>query len=450
MELSYCTNVHPAEDLDGIIDQLDAHAGPVREAAGLDTLGAGLWLPAGVASLLAADAAARERLADALQRNGLTLRTVNAFPYRGFHDDVVKLAVYVPDWTTPERLQYTKDCATALAALLPGGGAGSISTLPLGWRTGWDAAADAAAEQHLAELVDHLRDLEARTGRTVRIGIEPEPGCILDDVADVVSWLGARPALVRDGYVGLCLDTCHLAVSFADPAGAVAAATAAGVRIVKVQASVALEVPDPSAPGVAEALAPFAEDRYVHQVRALPGGGAHGADAGAPDAPGSGAGAPDAPGSGVGAPYAPAADDLGEVLDADPAWPVDRPWRVHVHIPLHARPAAPLRATPEVLLDAVAAVLEAPHGAQAHLDVETYTWHVLPEAMRPGSLVDGIAAEISWAREHLAHALTDPTRAHDADGDARGKETHVHEKDDRTQAAHGRAPAAGATAGGAR
>lgn len=376
MELSYCTNVHPAEDLDGIIDQLDVHAGPVRRAAGLDTLGVGLWLPAETAAVLAHEPAARERLREALDRNGLVLRTVNAFPYRGFHDDVVKLAVYRPDWTGDERLRFTMDCATALAALLPEGGEGSISTLPLGWREGWDAAADAAAEARLAALVEHLRAIEQRTGRTVRVGIEPEPGCVLDNVADVTAWLGARPQLIAEGLIGLCLDTCHLAVSFADPGEAVAQATAAGVRVVKVQASVALEVPDPADPATAAALAPFAEARYVHQVRARPAGDDR-----------------------------PAADDLGDVLAADPVWPTDRPWRVHVHVPLHATPAPPLRATTEVLLGAVSAVLEAPHGAEAHLDVETYTWTVLPDSLQPDSLVDGIAAELRWAANHLAHAL---------------------------------------------
>ncbi|MGO1563025.1 MAG: hypothetical protein ACTHW7_14500, partial [Actinomycetaceae bacterium] len=180
MELSYCTNVHPSEDLDGVIAQLDTHAGPVRAAAGLDSLGVGLWLTAETAAVLAADPAARERLAEALDRNGLTFRTVNAFPYRGFHDDVVKLRVYEPDWTTPERLCFTTDCATALAALLPEGADGSISTLPLGWRTGWGPEQDAAAEENLAALAEHLRALEESTGRTVRVGIEPEPGCILD------------------------------------------------------------------------------------------------------------------------------------------------------------------------------------------------------------------------------------------------------------------------------
>ncbi|MEW1708343.1 metabolite traffic protein EboE [Microbacterium sp. NPDC089190] len=384
MHLSYCTNVHPAEDLPGIVRQLDENAGPVRREAGLDRLGVGLWLPVGTASLLARDGEARATLAAALERNGLELRTINAFPYRGFHDDVVKLAVYRPDWTTRERLDYTLDCAHVLAALLPDGADGSISTLPLGWRDGWGSADDDAAEASLVRLVDGLAALERETGRTVRVAIEPEPGCILDDVADIVAWLSARPRLIADGRIGLCLDTCHLAVSFAPPAEAVAAAVAAGIRVVKVQASVALEVPDPSDPRTEAALRPFAEERYVHQVREA--GGTR------------------------------AADDLPEVLDAAEAWPRDRAWRVHVHIPLHARPAPPLRATTEVLEAAVEAVLSTPDGDRAHLDVETYTWSVLPEQMRPGTLVEGIAAELRWALENLPRALAGAAAATAADG----------------------------------
>lgn len=384
MELSYCTNVHPAEDLDGIVAQLDGHAGPIREAAGLAALGVGLWLPADVARRLAERPEERERLRAALWRNGLVLSTVNAFPYRGFHDDVVKLAVYRPDWTTAERVRHTKDCATVLADLLAPGANGSISTLPLGWREGWDAAADARAEANLADVRDHLAALRDETGRTIRIGIEPEPGCILDDVADVVAWLGVRPQLTEDGLIGVCLDTCHLAVSFADPAAAVAAVAAAGIRIVKVQASVALEVTDPSHPAAAAALAPFAEDRYLHQVRA---GDASGVVRAADDLPD-------------------ALAALGAAGVADDAWPVDRPWRVHVHIPLHATPRAPLRATTEVLQAAVSAVLDTPGGGDAHLDVETYTWSVLPPSLQPPTLVEGIADELRWAQVHLSAALT--------------------------------------------
>ena len=132
MELSYCTNVHPAEDLEGVLEQLDAFAGPVRERAGLDRLGVGLWLPAELALRLASSEADRERLRERLDANGLELRTINAFPYSAFHADVVKLDVYRPDWTDPRRAAFTLDCARVLAELLPAGASPAL---------GWSSAA---------------------------------------------------------------------------------------------------------------------------------------------------------------------------------------------------------------------------------------------------------------------------------------------------------------------
>lgn len=402
MQLSYCTNVHPAEDLDGVVDQLARYAGPVRRAAGLDVLGVGLWLPAALAHRLSASPRAAEdmaRLRAALDEHGLQVHTLNAFPYGGFHDDVVKLAVYSPTWADAERLAYTLECAEVLAALLPDGVDGSISTLPLAWRepdgVAWSPAQDAAATRAFEDLSAGLRDLAARTGKVVRVAVEPEPGCVLDTVEDVVTWLEARLAPgpagrareqvggIDPAFVGVCLDTCHLAVSFAAPAAAVERITGAGLRVVKVQASAALHLAEPSAPGAREAVGQFVEKRYIHQVRELaPGGDVLPVDD-LPDALGTGA-APGLPGEG--------------------------PWRVHFHVPLHHEPAPPLAATTDVLRDAVAAVRAAPHGHEAHLDVETYTWAVLP----PGSpafpssspsavepLVAGIAAELRWATEHL-------------------------------------------------
>ncbi|WP_454048858.1 metabolite traffic protein EboE [Cellulomonas sp. Marseille-Q8402] len=375
MPLSYCTNVHPAEDLDGVLEQLARYAGPVRVAAGLDTLGVGLWLPAGLAHRLAASPADRARLRDALAAQRLTVHTLNAFPYGGFHADVVKHAVYRPTWAEPARAAYTLACAEVLADLLPDGVDGSISTLPLAWREPWTPADDAAATVALADVSAGLRDLAARTGRTVRLAVEPEPGCVLDTVDDVAGWLGDRlgtgSGRIDPEHVGVCLDTCHLAVSFADPVAAVRRIRQAGLRVVKVQASAALHVADPADPGARAAVARFAEQRYLHQVREHSGGTVH------------------------------PADDLPEALTDLPS---AGPWRVHVHVPLHHRPAAPLAATTDVLRDAVTAVLRGPHGDEAHLDVETYTWSVLPgdlAARAADDLVAGIAAELRWAVDHL-------------------------------------------------
>lgn len=368
MLLSYCTNVHPAEDLDGVLEQLRLYAGPIRRRAGLQFLGVGLWLPAGLAFRLAASAEDRALLREALLDEGLHLHTINAFPYGGFHDDVVKLAVYAPTWADRSRLDYTKACAEVLADLLPDGVDGSISTLPLAWREGWSAELDSVATRAFAELSTFLARLRDTTGRTVRIAVEPEPGCVLDSVADVVDWLSERlPSGIDPDLVGVCLDTCHLAVSFADPASEVRRISEAGLRVVKIQASVALHVDDPAQPDARAALRRFAEPRYIHQVRESAGAEVL------------------------------RSDDLPAALDDLPA---AGPWRVHFHLPLHATPEAPLTATTEVLTAAVDAVAALPDGHAAHLDIETYTWSVLPGGTV--ALDEGIAAEIAWATTHLA------------------------------------------------
>ncbi|GAA2174564.1 metabolite traffic protein EboE [Arthrobacter parietis] len=370
MLLSYCTNVHPAEDFDGLIRQLHEYSGPIRRKAGLNILGVGLWLPAGLARRLAHNADDLAALREVLLVEGLQLHTINAFPYGGFHNEVVKLDVYKPTWAEPRRLEYTLDCAEILAALLPENTAGSISTLPLAWREPWTQADDDAATAAFVELSSRLRELKERTGKTVRIAVEPEPGCVLDTVADVAGWLEARiDRGIDPEFIGLCVDTCHLAVSFADPVDAVNRIEAAGLRVVKIQASAALHVTDPSSAAARAALTAFAEPRYLHQVREQGENGIL------------------------------AADDLTEALDTLPG---KAPWRVHFHIPLHHIPSSPLETTAAVLRHTVAEVSRRHYGWEVHLDIETYTWSVLPSGQV--GIVDGIAAEIGWAESHLLAA----------------------------------------------
>jgi sugar phosphate isomerase/epimerase len=364
---SYCTNVHPAQDVPGLIAQFDTYAVPIRERLGADRLKLGLWLAADSARVLAADPAALRRFRRELTARGLAVETLNAFPYQSFHEPVVKRAVYRPDWRSPDRVRYTLDCATVLHGLLDDDAAyGSISTLPLAWREPWGPADDTRAAAALTRVTTALRERARRHGRPVVLAVEPEPGCVLDTVDDALGWLGRR---ADPEFVGLCVDTCHLAVSFADPARAVAGIAAAGLRVVKVQVSAALHVPDPSDPATRSALAEFIEPRYLHQVREQVAGGA-----------------------------VLAVDDLP---DAFTGLPGRGPWRVHYHVPLHARPRSPLRSTTDVTAALLIALGDAEGGPMPHLEIETYTWEVLPERHRHG-LVEGIAGEFAWAAENLA------------------------------------------------
>ncbi|WP_147917844.1 metabolite traffic protein EboE [Ruania zhangjianzhongii] len=377
VHLAYCSNVHPAEDPAGIHEQLRRFAGPVRERLGVQRLGLGLWLPAATAALLASDEGELAALRAVLDEQGLEVVTLNAFPYRGFHDPVVKHRVYSPDWTERARLTYTLDAAKVLTSLLPDDvRRGSISTLPLAWHTAWSPEARSAARANLDELAAGLARLQESTGRQVRVGFEPEPGCVIETTTQAAEELAG----VDTDYLGVCLDTCHLATAFEDADDAVARLTAAGLPVVKSQLSAALHVPDPAA--ASGVLGTFVEDRFLHQVRETGPDGRLLARDDLPEALG------------------------GEALGSEPL-PGKRPWRVHFHMPLHAAPQPPLVNTDDELFAAARALLGGKHALTDHLEVETYTWSVLPAEARPtddAGLIAGLAAELAHARGHL-HAL---------------------------------------------
>ncbi|PRY01733.1 metabolite traffic protein EboE [Allonocardiopsis opalescens] len=373
VHLAYCTNVHPAETVDGLIDQLRRYGGAVRAALGTARAGLGLWLPAPAAARLAEEPAEVDRLRTALEAHGLEVVTLNAFPYTGFHAPRVKKDVYHPDWTRPERLDYTLDCARVLARLLPDDARrGSISTLPLAWREPWDGARAAIARDQLRRLADRLAELAVHEGRPIRVALEPEPGCVVENTYDAAR----RLAGLGGEHIGVCLDTCHLAVGFEEPGPALRRLADAGLPVVKVQASAAIEAADPSDPAVRAALGAFAEDRFLHQVRESE-----------PDAA-----------------VLASRDDLPDALDGPGALPGKGPWRVHFHVPVHAPPAAPLLGTQRHLADALGALFGGPAPLTDHIEVETYTWSVLPEGRRPADdagLVAGLADELAWVRDRL-------------------------------------------------
>ncbi|MFD8541676.1 metabolite traffic protein EboE [Streptomyces rubrogriseus] len=365
VHLAYCTNVHAAEDLDGVLAQLARYGEPVRERLGADRIGLGLWLAAPVVTALAADRSALDLLRKELDLRGIEVVTLNAFPYAGFHAPTVKKAVYRPDWTERPRLDHTLACARVLAELLPPDAArGSVSTLPLAWRTPWTPRRDDLARRHLDLLSQGLAALAADTGRTVRVGFEPEPGCLIETTGQAVARLaGADPE-----RLGVCVDTCHLAVAFEEP-GPALTRLAAALPVVKTQASCAVHADRPADPAARAALAAFAERRFLHQTRqAAPGGPA-------------------------------AVDDLPEALRG--ALSGDAAWRVHYHVPVQRDLPSPLRSTRPELVAALTTLLGGPAALTDHVEVETYTWPVLPGAPDGGGLVDGIAGELAWTRDTL-------------------------------------------------
>ncbi|MGJ7906599.1 metabolite traffic protein EboE [Actinopolyspora sp. H202] len=377
VHLAYCTNVHPAEDLDGIIAQFDRYAVPIRRRLGVERLGLGLWLARNVATALVEDDTALARLRSELAARGLEVVTLNGFPYRGFQQTVVKHAVYRPDWSERARLDYTLDLAKLLAQLLPEDVTdGSVSTLPLGWGAWWSEHHHTRALAHLSELADGLARIAAREGRAVRVGLEPEPGCVLETTDQLVSALSGTDT----EHLGICLDTCHVAVAFENPYRALRQLHEAGLPVVKTQASCALRVDDPRDPAQRAELNSFVEPRFLHQTQQS--------------------------GDGVRR----AADDLDLALAGELSG--EQPWRVHFHTPLHTAPGTSVRGTHDVLDETLRSLLGENTAHTRHVEVETYTWDVLPgSGDHSTSISAGIAAELDWARRRLlALGLTEEDR----------------------------------------
>ena len=385
LPLSYCTNVHPGRSLAEVDRGLDEYTAPLKTNYGAP-LAAGLWLAAPVIAELLAEPDRLPRFHDGLSRRGLTCHTLNAFPYGDFHSRRVKENVYLPDWSDRLRFNYTVDCARVLAALLPADVEGSISTVPLAFK-GFTHASD-HLDRCAAQLVETaiaLDRLFQETGRLVRLAVEPEPYCLIETTDEALAffekiWQVAETDNVLAAarrYLGLCYDVCHQAVEFEDIPASIKKLDAAGVRINKVHITCALELETPGT-NVAgrEALAGYVEERYLHQTLAWSKNRAILRQI-----------------------------DLTTELALHPAaeFREAEAWRIHFHVPVNAENLGPLRTTRRELrqaLETVAGLDYAPH-----LEVETYTWEVLPG--RPASstaqmLIDGLTGEMTATRELLA------------------------------------------------
>lgn len=381
--LSYGANVHPAETLAEVWTALRTHAVPLKRLVSPDApLGVGLHLSAAAAEPLAGRPESAEGFRAFLRTAGLDVFTLNAFPYGNFHADVVKEAVYRPDWTTPRRLEYTIRAGKALATLMDEGRTGTVSTLPVSWKAfgiGADGLRQAAA--NLLGAAEAFRAIREETGRNLILCLEPEPLCTLETTEETVAFferfLQGAEASVRE-HLGVCFDTCHLAVQFEDLDASVKRLRATGIRIGKVQLSSALVVKDPARrPEAARALRSFAEPRFLHQVASLAG----------------------------------RLPDLPALEASGPEWEAAPEWRCHFHVPLDRAAFPPLETTQADVRKALPALLAMPE--RPHFEVETYTWTVLPEAERPEGpqgLVEGLARELLWAREALAGPTAAPVK----------------------------------------
>jgi len=380
LPLCYCANVHPSRTVADVESFLDSHTRVVRERYG-HPLAAGLWFTRSVVDQLSDDTNRVKALAEHLKRCDLSCHTLNAFPYGDFHSLRVKENVYLPDWSDPARFEYTIRCATVLASLLAEGTDGSISTLPLGFKNfAHPADFRAACVRQLIAVAASLAELHAETGRLIRLAVEPEPFCVLETTSEAIGffhklWQAAdRRGLgeIVRGHVGLCFDICHQAVEFEDVAASIRAINAAGVRINKVHVSSAIQLNRPATnPDGRDALRRYIDPRYLHQTI---GRFANGRLTRAVDLSDN------------------VLTDAGSEL-----WAADT-WRVHFHVPVDAERLGPLDTTRPAISEALTAVVALDYAP--HLEVETYTWSVLP-GEQPADLIDGLTRELVATRTIL-------------------------------------------------
>jgi len=389
--LTYCTNIHPADGWDAVFANLQKFAPALKTRFAPDQpFGVGLRLSARDARELLAGGRLEEFKAF-LRDEGLYVAIINGFPYGPFHGTPVKASVYAPDWRQDARVAYTLDLIRILRAILPDGLDGGVSTAPLSYKP-WMAHAEAGSWDVITGNVVRVAEALARAreadGTLIHLDIEPEPDCSIENTAETLDFFERR--LIPDGapllaraldvtaararellleHIRVCFDCCHFAVEFEDAAAALERIDNAGIRIGRVQLSSALDVTVPTdaheAGRIADRLRPFADATYLHQVVERREG------------------------------------ELRHFLDLPDALEYreersPRHWRIHFHVPLFAAEYDRLHSTQQYVAEVLQHVLRS--GATRHLEIETYTWDVLPGGLKL-DLLESIAREYDWVIE---------------------------------------------------
>ncbi len=389
--LTYSTLVHPGDTWDEMWHSLTTYVPEVKRRFCPDQpFGVSLRLSGKSAARLIAEPKERAKLKDFLAANDMYLYTVNAFPHGSFKGERVKEQVYEPDWRSDERALYTMQVADILAEVAAPGINPSIQSPPCGFKprvTGPEVV-DAYTRQVL-RVVAHLVKLEQRTGRTVTLALEPEPFCFMEVTAEAVDYFTqqlyaeksaealakatglsvAKAALALRRHLGLVYDICHQAVEFEDISASLASLVAAGIPIFKLQEAAALRVPVVTQELV-DALTPFADTVYLTQTIEKRDG------------------------------------RLTRYLnleDAFAAWQKDpgpREWRTHFHVPVFLDDLGLFKTTRFAIEEALRFHKAQPLSAQ--LEIETYTWDVLPAELKTGDITDYVVRELEWVKNQLA------------------------------------------------
>lgn len=389
VHLTYCTNIHAGESWPDICASLDEHVPAIKAAVAPGRpLGIGLRL-SGQAAQAARAPQSLEAFRDQLATLGAYVFTINAFPFGPFHGVRVKEHVYLPDWRDKERVSFTSDAAAVLAAILPDGVDGSISTVPGAFKpNGKSDAAITAMAVNLVTAVAGLVDIERRTGKRIALALEPEPCCFLETTDESITFyetsllqpkiLDALAALTGTNqaqadallrrHLGICYDVCHGSVEYENPVAALDQLLAAGITVPKIQLSAAMRVPAMTRDRI-DAVMRYDDGVYLHQTIVRNAAGL--------------------------TRYADLPDAVAALRDGR----ADGEWRIHCHVPVFLPDLGEIGSTRADLVTTLAALRT--RARSSHLEVETYTWDVLPDGLRAGSKSADIAREIAFCQKEL-------------------------------------------------
>lgn len=391
LHLTYCTNIHPGETWSEVLTNLKKYLPSLKtRLAPNQSFGIGLRLAAAATEELLAG----ENLLQFktwLEAEDLYVFTLNGFPYGGFHHQVVKDQVYAPDWSKSERLDYSLQLMKILATLLPENLDGGISTLPLSYKPWWQNIEErnevlAQSSLHLARAIAEMAQIYQNTGKLLHFDLEPEPDGMLENTAEVIDFfqvwllplagkwlqekLGISQAVAESWileHIRVCYDTCHFAVEYEEPQNVLSRFANAGIKIGKVQLSSAIKIDIPTEISqrrlILAKLLPFAESTYLHQVIA------RNRDRSLQN-------------------YSDLATALPEFLTTDASQ-----WRTHFHVPIFIRDYQLFESTQDHITKLLQLLPNNDFGN--HLEIETYTWEVLPPAMKL-DILTSIEREYQW------------------------------------------------------
>ncbi|TFC33765.1 hypothetical protein E3O55_03540 [Cryobacterium sp. MDB1-18-2] len=388
--LSYSTLVHAGDTWAEMKESLHTFVPDVKARVSPDQrFGVSLRISADSAKTLAASPGERAELRTFLDDNDLYVYTVNAFPYGPFKGDLVMERVYEPDWSTDDRVAYTNSVADILAEIAPADVSPSIQTAPLAFAPNvTDDDYVARFTTNLFLVVAHLVELEARTGRRVKLALEPEPACFLETTAETVAFFTERvyspqgiaelarlavlPLSEAEGamrrYLGIVFDIGHQSVGFEDIPASLRSLVDAGIPIFKLQEAAALWVRDLT-PALVPQLRVFTDTIYLSQTTMRQDGAVT------------------------------KFLTLGDALDAFEEHPVPTEIRTHFHVPVFLEELGPFVTTRFAVQQALQMHRETP--LSDHLEIETYTWDVLPAHLKTGDITDYVTRELEFVRAEL-------------------------------------------------